>query len=81
MTIDEQKKMVEEEKANAKTNRIISILFVAAFCAAPVGVGVYQVYDFLKTEHEAKVKKQQQQEEEAKAKKTLSLAFVNTRQK
>lgn len=77
MTIEEQKKMVAEDKANAKSDKIISILFVVAFLSAPIAVIGYNTYDYIKEKHEAKIK--QQNKEDFEKSKTLkaSLYFRN----
>lgn len=62
MTIEEQKKMVEQDKASAKSDKIFSILFVAAFLTAPTALIGYNVYDFVKDKYEAKVKQEKQKE-------------------
>ena len=54
MTIEEQKKLIAEEKEHAKTNKIISILFITLFLAGPAGIIGYNVISSLKEEYEVK---------------------------
>ena len=75
MTIEEQKKMVENNKANAKSDMIYSILFVAVFLTIPISVIGYHTYDYIKTKQEAKIR-QKEKLEKANTLKT-SMCFMN----
>ena len=73
MTIEEQKKMVENNKANAKSDMIYSILFVAVFLTIPISVIGYQTYDYIKAKHEAKIRQKENLEKSNTLKTSMCL--------